>query len=209
MKTKAIIPLVLLSAVASSSAFTVAFSSLDPFHYITTPDAIIPPNVLPTLVAEGSGFVAVGFFTTLADVDLATSTTSVLGVNFVQFGASTTFGAGFYDGSADGGRIGAASQFLNKNIYTVLANESTIASSTQLAIFKSNLTFTQDDALAIPTAVTAAIDVDGQFLMGASGPDLDYGSGSFGSVALQTAVPEPSALLLSSLGVMVLARRKR
>jgi hypothetical protein len=209
MKLKTIIPLIALLAATNSSAVIVAFSSLNgTFDYITYADQVAPGDN-PILVAEGTGFAAVGFFSTIADGDLQTSTSTVLSNNFVIWGAPTTFGPGFYDGSADGGRINSASVFLSKNVYTILANASTIEDSTQFAIFKSNATFTQDDALAIPTTIDVNISEDGQFLMGNAGPQLDYGFGPFSSVTLQNAIPEPSALLLSSLSLLVLARRKR
>lgn len=167
------------------------------------------------LIPDGGGVIVTGFFTTLLDADIANSSSSVLGSDFVQFGSSGEFGfngfGGVYSVAVDGGRIAPSSTFDLKTIYTVLGNGDTIAGSSDFVIFKHPFTFEADSLDANDkTALATLGEISGVYLLG--GPvagTVNIGGADLPIVQMAQAVPEPSALMLSALGAMALLRRKR
>jgi hypothetical protein len=205
---KVIISSIFLLSAISSQAVIVAVSSLfgtGPYTVTDSADALIP---------QSGGYVGVGYFLSVADVDLPSTDPSVLGTDFALFGSSTTFGAagfdGLYDFSSDGGRVGAASPFFGQSLYTLLGNGATIANSTDFVIFKHTVTFPDDSAAALPADLNAYLGTDGSFILGSiTGDTFDYGGGNVVPIVKMEAIPEPSALLLSAFGILGLLRRKR
>jgi len=167
------------------------------------------------VIPNGGGFIATGFFGTLADGNLSTSSSTMLSADFMQFGPSGTFGFGGFGGvyqiEADGGLIAPGSTFDTRSVYTVLGNGSTFSGSTDFVIYKHPTLFQTDSADANPKTVVATLgEASGTYLFGGpTGGTVNVGGSAFPAVQMAQAVPEPSTLLLSALGVLALLRRKR
>lgn len=167
-----------------------------------------------TLVSSGSGFLAVGYFESIADGNLATSTVANLNTDFRIFGSSKTFNfTGAYSVSVDdGGRVGPTinTNFVNKFIYTIVGNNSSILLSTEFMIYKHSTQFTADEGFPIDTDIDAYLG-DGSLLVGLQSGTVDMTGGSgpvWDRIQLQP-IPEPSTLMLSALGGFALLRRRR
>jgi len=206
MKSKLLALLATVALAGVSNAFIVTIES-------GFDKAVTTSNDLP--VASGSGFVATGFFTSLSDAQLATSTSATLQGAFQLFGTSGTFGfggfGGVYEVESAGGRIGAASAFANQSIYTILGNGTTIGNSTEFVIYKHAGTFQIDDADANDKTFNATLGgAGGAYLMGSvTGGTVEIAGQPFPQVEMAVAVPEPSAALLGLLGAVGLIRRRR
>jgi hypothetical protein len=166
-------------------------------------------------IADNAGYVAAGYLSTPLAFAENTSFTPAeqaeLISSFQQFGASGVFGQGafdfasFFQFNADGGRVGAASPALGKNVVMVVGNGADIASSTELAVFISASTFTDDTAAPVPAGVAFPVPTIGAlgFSQGAQASNID-------TTSLAALVPEPSSALLLGLSALgFVARRKR
>jgi hypothetical protein len=205
MKTKALIAVLTAGMFTSANAFIVLIQSGFDKAVTTTTNVAIP---------SGTGFVATGFFTTVADVDLINTAPASLATAFQQFGNSGTFGFGGFGGvyqvESAPGRISPGSPFVNKSIYTLLGNGSSVSTSSEFVIFKHNGLFLVDDQDSQDKTYDATLGVDGAFLMGsATGDIINVGGFDFPQVKMVAAVPEPSAALLGALGALGLLRRRR
>ena len=172
-------------------------------------------------LAEGSGVVAAGVFT--GPVDIMTINSTFLGLVNPADPTASTFAVnapngqdGVISGSIDGGPQGAVSPFVaatepaTNNIFLVVGNESTLALSTQFAVFDSGEQFTPD--LGSPTPDTIAFTPnEGSLVIGSIGEDVPLFDGVVNATNFQlAAVPEPSSALLAGLALVGgLARRRR
>ena len=158
------------------------------------------------------GFYAPGFnFATATAADLKSAT------NFTQFGvSSTTFGLnGLFNASIVASLPANDATYTGKTIYTVVGNNTTLATSTEFAVFTSGATFPVVDAggtgIGASTTVLAANVVFGKALV--APVTQPNGSSTFPQGvevgATNTLIPEPSAALLGALGALGLLRRRR
>ena len=165
--------------------------------------------------SAGPGVVATGIFSTDA---LAASTSSQLIAAFTNFGSTTVpFSAVGTNGNRGVFSLGTAgtvagSTFAGKNIYIFAGNATTLASSTQFFVFKTNSLFAAADDNS-PTSVEYIFNpASGTVLFGTAVADMKTTSGDSTvtpGFQMATAVPEPSAVLLGAIGALGLLRRRR
>lgn len=159
----------------------------------------------------GAGSIQLGYFSTLIDGNLATSSASALMDDFEIYGSDTAvFGksglSGFFAISANTGTKDFNSLFVGKNIYLLAFN----TGSTQALIYKFSQTF-QADPLdpTPPSSQTPAFTLNaGNYILGTNNSTLT-GAVPVGAARMAALVPEPSAALLGALGVLGLLRRRR
>ena len=175
-----------------------------------------------------TGIAASGYFTSGYDVDAGLANAISTG-NFTTFlsnyntlvsdqiGASGGSGfAGYYYGAVDYGTP-LTNPYVGAALYTILGNGATLAASLQLGILRSSDIVNSDTPT--PDSNSVLLGRNGNtslgnvtILMGSIGTNVMANSGgglaSTASFKLQ-AIPEPSTLLLASLGVFGLLRRRR
>ncbi|MGZ0656683.1 hypothetical protein ACWPKS_13850 [Coraliomargarita sp. W4R72] len=151
-------------------------------------------------IADGGGYAAVGTFS-LSDVAIGAANSSasafqLLKDDFQIFADSTSFGgaAAFnVDGlfkSELAENIDAGNGLIGDTVFAIIGNGSSLSSSTLLSVFKSGITFAQDDPL-----FTFEFDIsDGasSLLLGEFGAEVDIGAGNSTTLQLVGVVPEPS-----------------
>ncbi len=99
---------------------------------------------------------------------------------------------------------------MGAELYSILGNAGSLTASDQFAVLRSSDTVgldipaPDDNSILLPNNSTVLLGTPGTVL-------YDFGSGaqSTPSLGLVQAIPEPSALLLSWIGVLGLLRRKR
>ncbi|MGI8602195.1 MAG: PEP-CTERM sorting domain-containing protein [Verrucomicrobiales bacterium] len=186
--------------------------------------------VSSTLLPNGSGTLAVGFFNVPDGVlDAIDSIPAGPGrraawqsaiTQFVQFGTSATVGGaaagntpGLYKFTV-GTAVVPGSTFESKNIYTVVGTGNTLAGSDEGLIFKADTPFATDPT---PSANADFVGTPpaGTLLVGAleGGTQAFYATGPLGgqqlTAARLAAIPEPTALCISMLGFAGLVFRRR
>lgn len=199
--------LILAASVAVSGAVTVRVGDFT--RGVTLNDG--------TALPSGSGIIAAGYL--LNDLVFASNQTFTLDEqaslisSFVQWGDSGVAGqgasdvAGFFQFNADDGRVGPGDEALGRNIVVAVGNGLTLASSTELALFVSSETFTDDSNT--PTPANPAVPVAESGLLGfdAGNTALDLPTLTLAQVAV---IPEPSVTLLGGLALFGgLVRRRR
>jgi len=192
--------------VAAAKAATITVTNVD----FTETNAIVSKS--GTVYADKSGFVGIGVFS-IADAQIAgAGSAATIANNFTLFGQSDKIGAGF---SLDGtyqfistAEIGVGSPYTG-NIYTVIGNATTLATSTEFLVFKHDLSFNPDSPLGGPPAMVKA--GRGTLILGGFNNFTHFiGLPSGPAPAFNTVtVPEPSATLLGLLGAVGLLRRRR
>lgn len=223
MKLKSLLAAVVLAAIShTSEAASITASNLSDDFSKAVP--IVTTANVP--VAANSGFIQVGTFGALTDAQLgaavAAGGASFAGLiaDFQAFGASTKFGAGFdiaglYSLAPSAGILAGDSK-IGKNVYVVIGNGATLASSTEVAIYKDNDAFAADaplfSAKAYPTDLADNAAIDAAFVVGNLGAAQVNiaGVGSFNPIQLTAvgAIPEPSVALLGLMGVGLIRRRR-
>jgi hypothetical protein len=106
--------------------------------------------------------------------------------------------------------------FIGQSIYTFIGNGATLGSSTEYALFLHSETFTADPAApSLPNEYFMDL-ANGTSSIGVFGTKNNVTDGNLGitnatvsTYQLVNAIPEPSSLLLSIVGLVFLARRKR
>lgn len=163
-------------------------------------------------------YVGVGYFSGLSDsqiqlMDESTFNSITTGSGFQALESSTSwwaFGAGLVDGNAQGA-INSGSDFIGEAIYSIIGNGATLATSTELLIFKFSAVFAQDEPIFSANAKMDVSSGNGTVLWGGTGNYADnyFGEGvnpAFNTVGL---VPEPSRVFLLMLGLVGLMMRRR
>jgi hypothetical protein len=212
MKTKIASLFIAFCATHASQAVIVQYSTT--FAQAVTTSSANPLTIPGALIPDQGGFTGVGYFT-IADSAIPTTSATDLATAFRVFGASGVFGisqiGGVYQNVAGGGRVGAASEFLGKNIYVFNTNAATIAGSSQGLVFKSTQTFTNDSALPVDSEFVVDLGTSGSYVFGGiAGPNLEIAPDfSVPTVQMVAFVPEPSAALLGAVGALGLLRRRR
>ena len=182
----------------------------------TSSDGALPVvDTSDTQITHLGGVLATGYFATVADGDLATTEFSSLLADFDQLGGSLAFDNSFnidalFDVSL-GDAIGAGSDFIGKSVYIVMGNGSSLATSSELAVFKdSSLTFDEDTNSPGGSVVITPGDLPSGLLVGSiGGPETVSGTTFDNSIILAQNIPEPSVTILGLLGMLGLLRRRR
>lgn len=191
-------------SVVASSAFAATTITANNLGAVNTESFRIR-DFSSVLIPADTGTVALGTFT--GDVNVSgTSIAAVLG-NFVQFGESSVFGgvgtlSGMYDRAITGD---VTADLVGQNVYTVLGNGSTLESSTDLLIFRGSALFIAEPG----TTENARTNPDfGELVLGSTGTD-DSLTPFSNYYNMAHVIPEPSTVLLTSLGAGFLLFRRR
>jgi MYXO-CTERM domain-containing protein len=101
---------------------------------------------------------------------------------------------------------------IGKSLYAFVGNASTLSSSTQWALVQvaaGMFDESEDESTYVfqPYGISPIIGTTGSYIGNASG--LASSSESYTTLKLVSAVPEPTAALLGSLGALGLLRRRR
>lgn len=168
------------------------------------------------------GYVGIGFFSSMPD--FSASTGVEVSEAFVQLGSAGSFnfnlGAnaipGIFSHSASAPITGSTnSTFIGKNMFLVIGNGDSLATSTEVFVLDSGRQFAQDNPLFNAT-IDLSAGVEGEVLVGTVGFEggrLVIDAGDFGtspeSIQLGVLIPEPSTALLGALGALGLLRRRR
>ncbi len=214
MKVKLSLAASLLAATAMSFGYTTSTTN---FVGIT-PDLLAVVDNTGTPIAPGNGSVAVGYFGSLTDAQIATADPAALLADFVQFGSAGTFGVaaagptpGLFSLETDASiPFPAGNAFTGQNIYTVVGENTVLNSSNFLAVWKSNTQFGVENDLGLGSANSNVFGAEGSLLSGNTFGAVNLGPlTTTGGIQLG-AVPEPSSSLLFGLGgLALLLRRKR
>lgn len=206
----------LLAAAAVSYGYTTSTGNLIVGSPSETP--VVDNTGAP--IPIGAGSVAVGYFNLLDDAAIGSTTDfGALLTDFVQFGQATATGfqngfnaPGFFSHSTDAPIPNGGNNFTGNNVYTVIGNGATLAGSSQLAVWKGNAVFTQENAVGLGSVNSNVTPGAGSLIFGTSGGAKNVGVGpTFSdSIQLSAPIPEPSSALLFGLGgFALLLRRKR
>ena len=169
-------------------------------------------------LAAGSGVVAAGIFSDPSDIELVNLASDFTGLTDPNNAADSTFSVnapngqdGVLSGSIDGGRQAADSAFVGANIFFVIGNGSTLADSTEFAVFDTGFQFAADDTTPAPSSFAFVPSAD-TLVIGEVGADVGLFGGAVQATNFQlaTAIPEPSSALLAGLALVGgLVRRRR
>lgn len=171
------------------------------------------PRLGGTVLSGGGYYVAVGTFTNTTGVtevpsittDFSSLLAAVAAFDIFQFGTTPTSGAtqGVMNLSLTSTGGPNPSVFNSKQIYVLVGNGSSAASSSQWGIF------TTVNPVLFPADVTAAGTTAVALPTGAAlSPLLNAGSVNGNNFRL-VGIPEPSTMLLGALGALGLLRRRR
>lgn len=220
MKLKSLLAAVVLAAIShTSEAASITASNLaDDFS-----KAVPIVTTANTVVAANSGIIQVGTFGTLSDAQISSINAgnyAGLVADFQSFGASTKFGAGFdiaglYSLAPSAGILAGDSK-IGKSIYVFIGNGTTLANSTEIAIFKDDNSFAADaplfSAKAYPTDLANNAAIDAAFVVGdiSANQVTIAGVGTFNPIKMVNVslVPEPSVALLGLMGIGLVRRRR-
>lgn len=205
MKRNIVITALAICSLASSNAASISVVNLvgggpDPLFFTTFVDV------------DGTSRLDIGIFALGTFIVEPPTAADILG-NFSQAG-TFTFGTANFSDTVVTDPLTAGDGFVGSTVYAVVGNGTTLANSTGLAVWKATSndagnTFTADNPVGGPDLVTI-LDTKGDLIVGSLLPTYDAGFGIGQRPAFQlAAIPEPSTLLLSALGILALLRRKR
>jgi hypothetical protein len=170
------------------------------------------------------GIAAAGYFGSLTDVQVLALSMDIANIDqltadFLVVGSTTLDSnvpnAGVYAGDFNPVTLPNASKSGNA-LYSFLGNEATLGASTEWLLWKHTDVIDAQDTITQPDSNSLVVGTEGTMLIsgGTFTSSIDFdGAGSDPAVPVNAirlaAVPEPSTLLLSALGVLGLLRRKR
>jgi MYXO-CTERM domain-containing protein len=166
---------------------------------------------------SSGGIVALGYFSSAPSASLEDIATTISNFTVLATGLTGTYSAslggtfaGYVESETQGAIISEASAEYNKSLYMFVGNAATLAGSTQWGLVQVAPVLFSDDPVentyvAQPYGLTPVIGTIGSYTGDASG----FGSDTFTTLKLVSAVPEPTAALLGSLGALGLLRRRR
>lgn len=236
MKTKLLTSLTLITVVANAATVSINNYSA-PFG---TNDYVIVANNGSAPLAHNTGVAVAGYFS-LADTAVATLATTFMTAptqenwssilaSFTGLTTPKTIGvtlsgtnlAGFYSQSNSATNPSA---FAGQALYTLVGNASTLATSTEVAMFIHNdaadlikatdtATTPASYSLTFGTEQAANSGTNRQLIRGVAGAatySFAVGANNFtvNTSPLRTVVPETSTSLLGALGALALLRRRR
>ena len=167
----------------------------------------------PILDSSGTSVVNSGIVLLGTFASEPSSVSDVLGLGFTATDGSLSFTNGYFDGTINTQALTSGDAFVGKSVYVVIGNGTTLANSTLIGAWKavSNTagnTFTADNPVGGPDTITVYAS-SGSVLVGTQLSSYNN-SQNIGPAFQLAAVPEPSAILLTALGVFgLLLRRKR
>lgn len=207
----------LLILLVSSSLVSAATLNIGNVNDPNTTNGITTSN--GTLLANGTGSVQVGYFSGVSDVAGASLATLVSSFNpygnLINFGAGYgTDGAGLFQGAVSGGAV--TTPYANQSLYLMITNSSAgytalgITAATQVLIWNPGLSFPASEPF---TPTINLQNGQGTLVQGGFNNYTNTFTAFGGTIAVASynlvAIPEPSTLLLSALGVFALLRRRR
>lgn len=162
------------------------------------------------------GVVQIGSFTSADPGALIAGLCTLAGLaallnDFIPFGSSASIGADFSGlyASDQSSPITSDSPLIGKNIYTLIGNNATLATSTNLGIVRHPGTFAADNPVF--EGVADISDPGATILFGRLGPGVTtaLGMGSPSIMLVDIVCPEPSSAMLLLLGLVGLRARRR
>ena len=213
MKKTTLIGLSTAMLFSAANAYTVAFTNIGAADPTAVP--ILDNTGAP--IASGAGFVSAGTFSaapaSVADVQ-----------TFTAFGAGNTafandFSAPGFFNAARTAPIpeGTATAPVGEDLYVVIGNGSSLADSSQFAVFNPGLVFGTENSVGaggLDAFLNSDTLTEDSLVFGTIVTDIDTGLGVTFTEGIQlsdgTVVPEPSTSLLAALaGLALTARRRR
>lgn len=213
MKTFKTIAVGLIITGGILQAATVSIANFQSASDIT---AIANPNSTP---ASG-GIVSAGYFAGFTDDEVFTMAMDpgnilTLASSFTSIGSTTldsqSPNSGLYNANFESVNLMNGTNS-GKKLYSFLGNASTLTGSTQFILWAHTDIIDAEDSATSPDSNSLLLGIEGaaRFSGGTTTTTIDFGSGSTPVNAIRlAAIPEPSTLLLSALGVLALLRRKR
>lgn len=216
------IKLLLISAglVVASSAATIQFSNVDSGPGDTLYAAVDGNLISGTPVFSGyfnADSVTFNFAMSVTNFDIAALrdnfnilTSATIGSNSATLGGS--FPGYIESSSVSIGVIGSGNPLIGQRLYQFFGDAADLATSTAFALFDTGIDIVED-SVEVPYTLNLAVGSivignTGSFVGNASGVGVG-GSPTDVHPTVQLAVPEPSALLLSAFGTLLMLRRKR
>lgn len=178
-----------------------------------------------TAIANGSGFVALGYFSTLTS--FGTSNAAAIETDFNQLGTSGTVSGvdvggtpidGLFSFSPLSANIPGGSPFINQEIILVIGNGTSIGNSSELLILESTTQFAEDNptffaTLDLQTGTGLSVLYGANNYDASSDVIVNFGGtdyfGATNSYQMAAVIPEPSAALIGGFGALLLLRRRR
>jgi MYXO-CTERM domain-containing protein len=214
MKLKTALAAALIAMASKASAAIYSISNLNSGYGYS--DALVQ---LENGTLSSGGIVAMGYFTGTPSGDLALINTTIADFTILASALTGSYSGnlgGSFDGYVDtvvqGAAIVAPNALIGKSLYAFVGNASTLSSSTQWALVQvaaGMFDESEDESTYVfqPYGISPIIGTIGSYIGNASG--LASSSESYTTLKLVSAVPEPTAALLGSLGALGLLRRRR
>ncbi len=208
MKSKLFLGLLLASFSAASAA------TINVGGVFSATSGLVGVSASGSVLSDGGYYIGVGSFTSVPTIssDYSNLGAAVASMNvFASLTSPTATGntKGTITGAfaATGG--GNASLFNGKQIYFVIGNGSTVANSTDFAIFTTanNTSFPADVTGSGTAAVTFSSITNSVVL--SNGGSEDAAGSARDQIKMVSAIPEASTALLGAIGALGLLRRRR
>jgi len=209
MKTKLIVSIATLavSTGLSQAAITVSIKN---FTSVSAGNPIV--DVAAAAVAKNTIYASAGIFTSTPD--WATATAGQILAAFTAIDSTPLVNSGFtglFTGADTSTLSSYATGFENAQAYMVVGNNSTLANSSLIAVYKpSGVTYTPTVAGVASVAINATTLnswVYGKQVTVTTQPGL--ANAAFTTGIQLTSVPEASTALLGAIGALGLLRRRR
>lgn len=193
----------------------------------TSPDTLVINflgNPLATGIALSGGFnisdtvvqtLATTAVTTGDYTSLIAGFTGFLGSDDFQTGVDAVFATGDIPGAYAMIRNLDPTPFIGQTLYSFIGNGATLSASTEFALYRHMPVLAADPDSPAPASSYSLLLTGGSLIVGtattvqSTNANLGTNDTTVNAVRLSPAVPEPSALILSALGVFGLLRRKR
>lgn len=179
--------------------------------------ALIVTTAAGNPVPQGTGIVALGYFDSLSEAQVAG--TNIADAAALSAGFTTIFSDNFSGLGVDGAYF-AGGQYTqttaNRALYTFIGNGPDLGSSTEFLLIEHTPRLDGTDSPTSPESDDLFLE-DGTLIFGSAGPDVQIDGTNLGlgnpltqnSLSLEQ-IPEPSSILLLGIcGLGALVRRRR